>query len=50
VGHVVVAAGVDAAADLDLQLADLLGAIRDRRTWRAMSWAIGMARALARAQ
>src|SRR3989338_1289667 len=28
VGHVVVAAGVDAAADLDLQLADLLGAIQ----------------------
>ena len=45
----VVAAGVDAAGDLDLQLADLLLPLRVGEA-AAIAWAIGIERALASAQ
>ena len=48
VADVVMAAGVDAAGDLDLQLADVV-LTRSRSAKRsAISWAIGIERALAR--
>ena len=50
VADMVVAAGVDAAGDLDLQLADLALPLRRRRSARRSRCAIGIERALASAQ
>ena len=46
---VVVAAGVDAAGDLDLERADALARAPSPNFW-AMRWAIGIERAVASAQ
>ena len=50
VADVMVAAGVDAAGDLDVQLAEIAARGRGRESGASMSWAIGIARALARLQ
>ena len=47
---VVMAAGVDAARDVDLQRADLLLPVERSAKRREMLWAIGMERAVASAQ
>ena len=50
VADVVMAAGVDAAGDLDLQRTDALAPARRRRIVSAMRWATGIERAVASAQ
>ena len=50
VADVVVAAGIDAAGDLDLELADVVLPRRGRRSAREIACAIGIERALASAQ